>query len=195
MKVGFEREWFVQRGKEWVAVPRLLPQDECGYLAEARGEPHADPLKAAYMLLAEERRLKAQARKEKARLVLRDSAELPEKLLAEALLVHGKNPVPRGRGILYSSQFQPYLKMVPRAGLHVHFSNQVVVKTQVVNGFIDIPKIVRTLDERYETDILHAGRRLGEYELKGYGFEYRSLPASTDVLEVADVVVSILSKL
>lgn len=195
MKVGFEREWFVQRGKEWVEVPGLLPQDECGYLAEARGEPHADPLKAAYMLLAEERKLKAQARQQKVRLVLLDTAELSKELRARALAMHGKNPVPRGRGVLYSSKIEPDTKMVPRAGLHVHFSNQISVKTQVVNGFIDIPKIVRALDEQYETDIFHAGRRLGEYELKGYGFEYRSLPASTDVLALADVVGRILSKL
>lgn len=55
-----------------------------------------------------------------------------------------------------------------------------------VPGLINIPKIIFYLDAEFAREIKEAKRATGLYQMKSYGFEYRSLPATIDILEVAD---------
>lgn len=60
MRYGFEKEYFVVQHNNFVLADRL-PRDECGYLAECRGTPLDDPLEAAYVFQAAEKKLKSLA--------------------------------------------------------------------------------------------------------------------------------------
>lgn len=75
------------------------------------------------------------------------------------------------------------------AGIHVHFSrhNQFGQRVQ-----LPIETIVKKMDWNFRSIIIEAGRILGEYELKTYGFEYRSLPANTPIKEVINRAFKIL---
>lgn len=188
IKYGFEREFFVQAQKQFVLCPAVIPHDECGYLAESRSEPHPDPLKAAYLLLATEYQLFEQAKRNRVKLLTVDAVELSPDLLRDALRRYGKDPVPSERGNIYGHDYAADDKTC-RAGLHVHFSNQEEVEgkehKRTINGFLDIPKYIRHLDGAFHNEIVAAKRIPGCYEIKGHGFEYRSLPASIDVRKVA----------
>lgn len=191
MKFGFEREFFVKAQGKYVLCPILLAHDECGYLAESRGEPHTDPLKAAYLLLAEEDRLKAQAKRNRVQLVLENDAKLSPELVCDAIRRHGKAKYPVERGNIYGLDYKA-TDETRRAGLHVHFSNEIAVKngsrSYPASGFLDIPRIVRSLDETFADVIKQSNRLKGFYEVKGYGFEYRSLPATIDPRVVAKAI-------
>lgn len=196
MKVGFEREFFVKASGKFVLCPQVMPHDECGYLAESRGEAHRNAMSAAYLLLCTEYQLQQQARRNRVKLVLTPFAELEAQLLKDALRRYGKPPVPSERGNIYGLDY-PAEDQTPRAGLHVHFSNQVEYTAKSasggeykssVNGFIDMPKIIRHLDVVFEKEIKAANRIPGCYEIKPHshgGFEYRSLPATIDPRKVA----------
>lgn len=191
MKFGFEREFFIKSGKELILAPSSLPHDDCGYLVESRGEPHHDPLKAAYLLLAEEahiRRIMVRGLK----LVLSNQEELSLTMKRQALRMHGKKVYPATRGNIYGLDFQPD-DTRSLAGLHVHFSDQKVYHCanniqHTFNPFIEYTKIIQFLDNAFCGDIEEAGRVKGFYEVKPHGFEYRSLPATTDVIDVAGVI-------
>jgi hypothetical protein len=197
MKFGFEREFFVKAKNQFVLCPQVMPHDECGFLAESRGTPDTNPTNAAFLLLAEEQRLFEQAKRNRVMLLLKtDIATLPDELLREAIRRYGKEPFPVERGNMYGNDYSPSDKR-QRAGLHVHFSNTTEVEEFVnpkthykrsINGFIDMPKIIGKLDSAFKHEITKAQRIPGCYELKSYGFEYRSLPASIDVREVAAVL-------
>jgi len=61
------------------------------------------------------------------------------------------------------------------AGFHVHFGAYAV---------IDMPLIIKTLDDTFSDEIASTGRKAGQYRMKPYGFEYRSLPSSVSVSKV-----------
>jgi hypothetical protein len=188
MKYGFEREFFVKANGKYVICPFVIAHDDCGYLAESRGEPHADPLKAAYLLLADEDKLKDQAKRNRVQLVLEDTAKLSPEVRRDALRRNGKGKYPVERGNLYGLDYKATDDIL-RAGLHVHFSNEIETKNKyTASGFLDIPRIVRKLDEAFAEVIKKANRLKGFYETKKHGFEYRSLPASVDPRKVAEVI-------
>jgi hypothetical protein len=68
------------------------------------------------------------------------------------------------------------------AGIHVHFSNRDSITGSVIE--LPIEKIVRKMDEEFESIIKDTNRNLGEWEPKAHGFEYRSLPANADVYKI-----------
>jgi len=108
------------------------------------------------------------------------------------------------------------------AGLHIHFSKEeekeyevvanyytfiintfngeikeqshkeIVEDQVVVNNFIDIPRIIKLLDETFKTEIKKSGRIPGAYEIKDYGFEYRSLPNNVNMNKVVSVCQKIM---
>lgn len=201
MKFGFEREFFVvktgkkkaEKGQadEYVLCPLGVPRDDCGFLAESRSEPHNDPLKAAYLLLAEEDRMRHSLPKG-IRLKLIDTVELPAELLHAAIRANGKNAFPSERGSLYGLDY-PIDDKLNRAGMHIHFSNLRSIETKTdgtvnVSQMMDMPAIIQKLDRAFEAEIKAANRLAGLYEMKTHGFEYRSLPASIDVRKVAAVL-------
>lgn len=188
---GFEKEYFVKNRKEYVICPKEIPMDECGFLAEARGDTHTDVVKAAYLLLAEEYKLAALAQKHG--VVLKDisTAELPLQLQRDALRQFGKPTYSVSRGNIYGIDY-PVDDKVIRAGLHIHFSNDKTFDHKdgvfKYKGVLNIPKLIQLLDKEFEKEIKDSNRLPGFYEMKPYGFEYRSLPNSVNVLDVADVI-------
>ena len=62
----------------------------------------------------------------------------------------------------------------------------------VCNTFVDMPMIIRTLDDEFKDVIDKTKRVTGAYEVKEYGFEYRSLPANVDLGKVAEVCRKLL---
>lgn len=205
MKYGFEREFFVKANGKFVLCPQVMPHDECGFLAESRGEPSTDPITAAFLLLAEEFKLTAQAKRNRVKLALLNFTSLPAELLRDALRRNGKNPLPVERGNMYGNDYPAAEEpAIQRAGLHVHFSNEQTIEikaydtsgkpvthTRVVSGFMDMAKIIHKMDTAFAKEISDARRIPGMYELKPYGFEYRSLPADIDVRKVAEVIKTI----
>jgi len=109
------------------------------------------------------------------------------------------------------------------AGLHIHFSKEtreqvelvnittnvnstnkdgevnqdskikVHYKDIVANTFLDMPLIIRTLDEAFAKVIKKSGRTAGAYEMKDWGFEYRSLPNTVSLEKVAGICNKILN--
>ncbi len=211
-RYGFECEYWVipEGGGEPILVPRSLPSDDCGFLVEARGEPHTSARVAAFLMLAEEERLKDAALAFAVGKCILTTSE-PTRVLTpefrrEAIRVRGKGAYPSERGNIYGRDYKPTDKFA-RAGLHVHFSNSTEVRwssstpscsacgkitttefSREVPQQQDLAKIVRVLDEAFKEEILAARRLPGFYELKSYGFEYRSLPASVSPVAVAKVI-------
>ena len=210
MRFGFEREYFLCNILgEYVAVPPELPKDECGYLVEARGEDSSDPLKAAFLLLAEEHKLRQQAETLGLTLAHVDFAKLSPAFRQQMLRTHGKPQYPAFRGNIYGKDYRP-TDTLARAGVHVHFSDTEKIETCVYKWdsgtfkksdttmvsrprFIDYATIIQKLDKRFRKQILAARRLPGSYEMGKFhgGFEYRSLPATINVIEVAVVLAEI----
>jgi len=209
---AFEKEYFVVHKKMEGAlypnnlclVPKGIDRDECGYLAEARGPKNRCPIHAAYGLLAEEDILISKALDLGFDLLCcRPYTKLPKSLARAAMREFGKGTYPHERGNLYGKDFQPNDSW-QRAGLHVHFSNNKIVKMftppsphnplggyheeSIPAGIMDMPRIIRELDKRFAPEIKASKRLPGFYELKPYGFEYRSLPNSISVVEVAKFI-------
>lgn len=190
MRYGFENEYFVMSKGQYVICPAKVPMDECGWLAEARGKPHTDPLEAAYSLLADEKRLRTSAKENKVKLATISYAELSPELRREARRVYGKRNYPEGRGNIYGLDFDAKDEMA-RAGMHIHFSDFRVIKDEKgsevhAHSQMNMPKIIRALDQEFEQLIKDTKRLPGFYEMKGWGFEYRSLPNTVDPVYVAE---------
>lgn len=198
MKYGFECEyWCITEFCEntgphgFVLTPDSLPKDECGYLAEVRGEPHCDPYLASALFKAEEARVRKMA--DKAGVILYRSEatfRLPARLLWQAMREHGKPSYPQGRGNIYGKDYSIHNKQ-QRAALHVHFSNEIVTDKVTHSGMIDMVKYIQALDKAFAGPIKEANRLPGFYEMKPHGFEYRSLPCTVGTDEVAEVISNV----
>ena len=197
LRYGFEREYFVLKGKQHVAVPKYMPEDACGYLAEARGLPATTPIDAVYNLFAAEYKLQAEAKKNNVRLSCKPATrELPREFTKHMLQTHGKNIAKshNAYGYVFPDNNYSY------AGLHVHFSDQRDIThigpantTQtVIAAQLDMPRIINALDRKFIKEIAEAKRQEGWYELKPWGFEYRSLPASIDAVLVAEFLCTLI---
>lgn len=76
------------------------------------------------------------------------------------------------------------------AGLHIHFSRYADDKRYQ----LPIVEIVKKMDTKFDKYIRRAKRFSGEFEIKPYGFEYRSLPANAPIDEVVPYAFFILNK-
>jgi hypothetical protein len=191
IRFGFELEAFLQAKKEFILAGHL-PHDDCGYLVEARGLPHGDPMQAAYSMLAEYNKIIQKAAILKQKVLLMDFAPLSPAFVTSSLRKFGKNPIDPKECNIYGTTDNPE-EIVYRAGLHVHFSN--VVEIQGVNNtlhkvpsLLNIPPIVRDFDTAFYGEIVKAKRITGLYSMKSYGFEYRSLPATININRVANFI-------
>jgi hypothetical protein len=195
MEYGFEIEFFVTKKKEFVISPARMPMDECGWLVEARGQPRAAPLEAAFSCLADIHRLKVAAKTHKVILSKASYTELDPVLMRTARRTYGKREYPEGRGNIYGIDFAPDDDLA-RAGLHIHFSDYVERRNEKGEVFrdhrqINMPRIIRALDEKYKKEIEDSKRLPGFYEMKNWGFEYRSLPNTMNLIEVAEFIETI----
>lgn len=196
-KFGFEREFFVKQKGEYVEVPSELyiHRDECFYLVEARGEPHSDPRKAAALMDIAEQDLFIAARDNELTLLCQaDAPDFPRDLKRQLSRAHGKGP-----SLSRFMTGRMYRSIVPRAGLHIHFGTERKLGSgkheRTVVDLSDMPEVVRLLDKAFGKIIKGAKRIPGEYEVKGHGFEYRSLPANVNLKIVVPVLQEIQKSL
>jgi hypothetical protein len=196
-KFGFEREYFVKSadGKEYVEVPTPLLRfrDECYYLIEARSEPHTDPEKGIALMEVEERRLHGAAFAAGVTASLQANApDFPPKLRRALHRAHGKQAA--HSMFLYGKS---YSSSMARAGLHIHFGFARDIRDkdgkiiETVLDLCDMPEIVRRMDEAFRVQIRAARRVPGEYEVKGHGFEYQSLPANMPLATILPTLVAL----
>lgn len=196
-KIAFEGEFFVgiqrKEGPEFFGVPSSVPKDECGYLAEVRGDASDTALKAAHLFLAEKERVANLLAKEKRPLELLEGVAFlsnANRTLKLVMREFGKAPAPAGlRGNIYG-KFYSLGRNPLRVGLHIHFSDVTEWKhekyTERTVRLLNFPKIIQALDKEFAPVIKEAKRLPGFYEIKpSYGFEYRSLPGTIDPLVVA----------
>jgi hypothetical protein len=197
MKYGLEKEYFVKKGDEYVLATGL-PMDECGYLAEVRGDCHSDPSKAVALFRADDAKLKAKAAALGLTLSDEPVGKIPPKLARTAARRFGKGTYPVGRGNMYGKDFS-LTDRVQRAGMHVHFSDQQEVKDKegrnitTIPRILDMPRIIYKLDQAFAAEIKAAKRIPGMYEMKPHGFEYRSLPANVDLDRLTRVLETLFT--
>lgn len=184
VKIGLEQEGWcftanesgaIKTPCEYAFVPDGIPRDECGYLVEARTPPMARVDQAVWLLCAERESIDKQLRKHGlASEYSVPSVKVPRHIYDRMLRDFGKGRVKYHN--LYGDK-----KRLKRGytyiGLHVHFSNTFLAKDGEHHLPMNMPIIIRSMDEFFKREIKEAGRVPGSYEMKVHGFEYRSLPA------------------
>jgi len=208
MQFGLEQEAFIYRvsdGKLVTPDDRAklyrTPTDSCGYLAEFRSAVHTDLLELKYNFLKVVEETTARAKVDGFDLIVSNEINLPSSDQRAWLRTTGKTPFDYSmRGNLYGKLWEPRNRAT--AGMHVHFSNtstyvhtsttaacgHSTTSTRSYHGVLNIPKIIQTFDKAFAEEIKGARRLKGEYEMKPYGFEYRSLPANINLDKVIEVL-------
>lgn len=185
-QVGFEQEFFVINDHGEVVEPKRVATDACGYLAEVRSDPHSRPNMALAMHLENIREMDDRLTLENLRRAEFDHTQLDPTFLLRMAIRYGKPGGTTGRQNLYGHEFLAVeVGKFQYAGLHLHFSPH-RDKDGKLKELMDIPRIVRLLDEEFRVEILAAQRMPGWYEFKRHGFEYRSLPTTVNLRRVAE---------
>jgi hypothetical protein len=197
-KIGIEGEFFVSDTQTLLTlVPKSLPHDSCGYLAEARGEAHPTAAGALALYGVAVKDLERQAALLNLKLACEAVMIVPAEVLRQARRLFTKGPTKYNN--IYGLDYKP-TDRTRRAGLHVHFSNTYTDKyynskgenyDKTINFPIDFPPIVQTLDRAFKDEIKASKRLPGFYEMKPYGFEYRSLPTNVDLGKLGEVLEGI----
>lgn len=194
LKFGFEREYFIvdAAGEISIAKNRNVDHDGCGYLAEARGTPMSCPIEAAYSLLASENKLETKVNEAKHVLCkTADNFRLSTSFKQNCIRLFGKTA--QSDCSLYGKW---NAQSVSHAGLHVHFSDsyEIIDKNdRIIHVYkpMNIPKIIVEMDREFGPIIKDSKRAKGLYKMKPYGFEYRSLPTSINIITVANFLVKL----
>lgn len=210
-EVGIEREYFLVDAMGNIVEPKLFgfPFDEFGFLVEIRTLPYTktEPLmKELNDLIAAH---EAQAKKLGLRLHLAHRMKLPssfvkhlKKKYAWDYLTDTTANIHKGVENSHATgidQWSDKKIIWGTAGLHVHFSRKRIIQQCLRSPIIKrvqlpIEKIVLAMDANFQGVISSSKRNFGEYEIKPYGFEYRSLPADIPVLAAIEVAFSLLKK-
>lgn len=180
IKIGFEVEFFVE---EMVGGEIVLPSiaglssnmcDECGWLAEARSNPFEDIYFTSFDLTRNVDKMKKYLKSEY-KLSHLTTVRLPHKLLWKAVRQFGKHSA--DDECMYGEIKE---RKDQTAGFHIHFSNSTEVyrnsNKEYVYGSLNIPYIIKFFDKAFKEEIKCSKRQPGCYEMKPWGFEYRSLP-------------------
>lgn len=210
-EVGIKREYFLLDSAGNIIEPALFgfPFDEFGFLVEVRTLPHikTEPLvDELYDLIAAHQ---AQAEKLGLKLHLAHRMRIPKNLINylkkkyawdylkdTTANIHAGVEVSHATGIDQWSSGEVF----GTAGLHVHFSRKRIFIQDLhfppIIHRVQLPigKIVKAMDSKFKGTIFLANRISGEYEIKPYGFEYRSLPADVNIFPVVDFAFSLLKK-
>lgn len=188
---GFEKEFFAtKKDGSFVFFPPGLASysDRCGYLVEARGEHHRDAMSAWFLLLAAQAKLADAANADGFVLHNVNTFDVPREHMRLCLRKYGKDTAKS-----YFMGGHVYRTNAPRAGLHIHFGFEEQIawtddkgssRTRTYTPMVNFPRIIHLLDKEFMPIIKAAKRMPGEYELKSYGFEYRSLPTDVGFNEI-----------
>jgi hypothetical protein len=194
MKYGLEKEFFVTNPENQIIGP-LGPEftpDECGFLAEARGQPCANIREAVFSLQADIYRLQCAVTPPVSQLVDEPLREVPRSVLLACRRKFSKGTLDYQN--LYGYQEHRH-KNKKTAGIHISFSCEVPKYNReghdvgTIKTMFDWVQIFRKLDKAFKEEIKAAGRYPGFYELKQDGrIEYRSLPADCNLFKIIEVL-------
>jgi len=195
-KIGLEIECFVREKKgNNLAMPDdagIASCDDCGYLAEIRGEPCPDIISAIYSLKEKVFRMKKDMDNQY-KLSFEPFLKVPEEFLHEAQRKYGKG---RAQDECMYGKIKP--KKVQTAGLHIHFSDieENVYRskrgeefTYITTNQLNMPRLIHRLDVAFKDEIKATHRQPGLYEMKEWGFEYRSLPNNIKLEKLIPVLI------
>lgn len=205
IRIGLEKEFFALNDQnEVVLVPETIPHDDCGWLAEARGDPQKDIVEAVFSLRASCYRLDKLLETHNANNHPENSlihfSDVPLMRVYKETRIAAQRRNDKGKikyNNLYGHAAHRNTLSESTAGIHVSFTN---AKRQVIkdttfeyNGNFDWPHVFRTLDKTFEEEIRAAKRHPGFYEMKPDGrVEYRSLPANASLDKLIEVLQKVL---
>lgn len=193
-KVGIEKEFWLLDLQRQLKEPKTygFPFDEFGFLVELRTEPYTWE-----QILIEDFNMqlkKLQTKASRLDFVLSDEPRrLIDKLFVKALSIRYQySKLKDLTANIYSGTKKSHATGIDgefgTAGLHVHFSRFDDEKRVQ----LPIVEIVKEMDRFFYPCIVNASRNRGEYEIKFYGFEYRSLPANISISTVVKKAFEIL---
>jgi len=193
-KIGIEVEYFLFDKDGNIVSPSdySISQDECGYLAELRCEPGTSVYETFGFYLAEKKRMLEQIKFANNGLSISSEShiKIPFRMLRNFQHRYGKNIANESN--IYHHEYHSLASQ--HAGIHVHFSRNeertIGDKSITIYPFYDFIPIITGMDREYKEEIKASKRKPGFYELKSYGFEYRSLPTSVDDDFIFDVIES-----
>lgn len=194
-KIGVEKEFWLLNENGNLVEPKSfdLPYDEFGFLVELRTQPHRylRSLDIEYNILLHHLRKQIPENY--------SLSDVPRMCLQRDVLTtyresyHWeilKDTTANIRAGTIKSHATGIDGNYGTAGLHIHFSRYWGEE----RFQLPITEIVSKMDDKFEKYINKANRITGEYEIKPYGFEYRSLPANAPLEEVVGYAFFILHK-
>ncbi len=186
-RIAFESEYFIAKNSDRTMptiVPTLYPMDESGILIEVRGKA-GDPYEAVGSFIAQYFKIKEMLHKDGLHMLYHTRIRLSKKLKLKLSRGFVK-PLYKAQNLYKDDRTHVKSASYQYAGLHIHFSDNTEYRSHTADGqyskaitipkILDIPTIVRKLDENYRDIIIGSYRNIGCYELKGDNFEYRSMP-------------------
>jgi len=184
---GFEREFFLSNGKTFVFLPKdtKIPHDNCGYLAEARGNPSNSPWYASRLYYSAVDQLDWLCHTNGLKLVNINETVFDPLFVQEIKSKWGIKRNSTAKFLIGGKKYE-YRN---RAGFHVHFETK---------GFFTRKlriNIIKQMDAAFAKEISESQRISGEYEFKPYGFEYRCLPANINVNKLVNVLEKLQTNL
>lgn len=189
-EIGLEREvWLLDKNNK-IVEPAIFsfPHDDFGFLIEIRTRPHTTPKPILEDLKKLTEAFKHQAKLFNLKIVIKNwmptDYMLIKKLQIKYNYANLHDLTENVNSGVTLSHATGILGDRLSAGIHVHFSRKLFSDGRRVQ--LPIRKIVQKMDEYFAPEIRQSGRFFGEYEIKPYGFEYRSLPATTDPKEILD---------
>jgi hypothetical protein len=194
-EIGLEQEvWLLDSGDN-IVEPAIysFPHDDFGFLIELRSLPHEAPK----LVLADLQNLmdgfSNLACLFGLKLELKESMPIDRSLIYELRIKYNyfnlkdlTENINSGTIKTHATGISDNAELLT-AGLHVHFSRKLDDKRVQ----LPIHNIVDAMDLKFKNEIAKAKRISGEYEIKPYGFEYRSLPVSVDLSKVLDFAFSL----
>lgn len=205
LTIGLEKELFVLNGGQPVVIlPSMgIPFDECGLLAEARGEPHTNPVDAVFSLRAKVYEIDGMVKLAGWALSDKPFLKIPRNIMVETSRAHSKGITSHQN--LYGYQAHRNAVNEQTAGIHISFTNPRVVNCRCGDKGVeachkyfamwDFVQVFRALDEAFKAEIKASKRNPGFYELKGDGrVEYRSLPADASLDKIIAVLTDLRKK-
>jgi len=183
-EIGLEQEvWLLDKNGK-IVEPAIFsfPHDDFGFLTELRTRPHTKPEPVLEDLQKLWDGFTALAQQFGLSLVRQDSMSIDKPLINYLRIKYNyfnlrdtTENVEPGTYKTHATGISDDAEKLT-AGSHVHFSRKLDGKRVQ----LPIYQIVRCMDAVFDKEIQSAGRIPGEYEIKPYGFEYRSLPATVD---------------
>lgn len=196
-EIGLEEEvWLLDRENK-IIEPAIysFPHDDFGFLIEIRTLPHTESKPILEDLEKLTRAFQYQAKLFNFRIVEKSRMPIDRKLIEKLRIKYNYFNLGDITENTQSGGWRTHATGIMgetlSAGLHVHFSRK---KENGMRIQLPIRRIVDDMDSYFKAYIEENERIKGEYEIKPYGFEYRSLPATVPKKEVVNYGFSLLRK-